>query len=112
MSLVLLSLLVFTEVWEFYLFATVFSFAYAGLSAMQPLIAAELFGLRSLGVIVGILVAGWTFGGAIGPVVSGGIFDITGSYQLAFIICVAFSIGGLVLVLLLPSARIAVDKPA
>ena len=109
MSVVLLSLSAVTEVWMFYLFAAAFGFAYAGLSVIQPLIAAELFGLRSIGVIVGILVASWTFGGVIGPVVSGGIFDITGNYQLAFIICVAFSAVGLVLTLLLPSADSTAD---
>ncbi len=37
------------------------------------------------------------FGGAIGPFLAGYIFDVTGSYQLAFFVSAALSIVGLML---------------
>ncbi len=89
------------EVWMFYLFAVVFGFGYGGLAALMSLVPAELFGLRSLGVIVGVTMFSFTVGGAIGPVLAGSIFDITGSYQLAFLISASVSIIGLILSLLL-----------
>jgi nitrate/nitrite transporter NarK len=44
-------------------------------------------------------------GGAIGPVVAGGIFDVTSSYQLAFLILLVVSVTGFVLSALLRPIR-------
>jgi MFS family permease len=72
--------------WMFYLFAIAFGFSYGGLGAIPAPLMAGLFGLRSLGTLLGI--AGFTIqiGGAIGSVLAGAIFDITGSYYIAFLI--------------------------
>ncbi len=75
------------ELWMLYLFGIVFGFAYGGTMTLQPLLAAELFGLSSLGVILGGVTFVYTIGGAAGPVLAGYIFDVTGSYSLAFLIC-------------------------
>ena len=64
---------------------------------MIPLLVAELFGLSSLGVILGIVIFVITIGEAIGPVMAGHIFDITGSYQLGFLIFAAVSIVAIIL---------------
>ncbi|MBA7702773.1 L-lactate transporter [subsurface metagenome] len=48
------------EVWMFYLFAVVFGFGYGGLAALESLVPAELFGLRSLGVIMGVAMFSFT----------------------------------------------------
>ncbi len=45
------------------------------------------FGLVSYGVIFGILNMLFGIGGAIGPVVGGYIFDTSGSYNFAFVLC-------------------------
>ena len=42
-----------------------------------------------------------TIGGAIGPLLAGRIFDMKGSYQLAFLVCAILSITGLILISLL-----------
>jgi len=44
---------------------------------------------------------GFTFGAAIGPFIAGHIFDVTSSYQLAFIVSGALSVVGLILTVLL-----------
>jgi MFS family permease len=89
------------HLWMFYLFAVIFGFSYGGLIAAFPPIAAELFGLTSHGVIMGIVTFGGSVGGAIGTVSVGKIFDITGSYQLGFLVCTCMSILGVVLASLL-----------
>jgi len=93
----LLWVIVAKEVWMFYLFAIIFGFGYGGVAALMSPVPAELFGLRSLGVIVGVAMFSFTVGGAIGPVLAGSIFDITGSYQLTFLICAGVSVTGLIL---------------
>ena len=101
MSAALLWLLVAKEPWMFYLFAIAFGFAYGGWATLLSLIPAELFGLGSLGVILGAVHFSVATGEALGPTLAGGIFDITGSYQPAFTICAALSMIAIVLALFL-----------
>ncbi len=89
------------ELWSIILFAGVFGFAYGGLVSAQSPIIADLFGIRSHGVILGAIVSIITIGSAIGPVMAGAIFDSTSSYNWAFIFCLGFSLISLVLTLLL-----------
>jgi len=95
-SVALLWLLVAEEVWMLYLFATVFGFASGGMYALGSPMAAEFFGLRSHGVIFGVAIFGGAVGGAIGPTLAGHIFDISGSYQLAFLTCAILGVVGLI----------------
>ncbi len=97
-------LLVAKELWMLYLFAIIFGFGYGGFTASMSPIAAELFGLRFLGTIVGVVVFSFTIGGAVGSVLAGSIFDITGSYQRAFLTNAAVSVIGLILALLVRPA--------
>lgn len=85
------------ELWALYLFAVIFGLAYGGLAAMESPIVAELFGLSSHGVIMGVSSFGFTAGGAVGPVVAGRIFDVSDSYQIAFLICALVGISGIIL---------------
>ena len=89
------------KVWMFYLFAVLFGFGYGGLATLESPLVAELFGLRSLGVIIGTVMFSFTMGGAIGPVLAGSIFDTTSSYQIAFLICAGINAVGLIASLIL-----------
>jgi MFS family permease len=93
------------ELWMLFLFGFVFGFASHGLICVMPLIISELFGLGSLGALLGIVNTGGAIGEAIGPVLTGWIFDITMSYQLAFICCAVLSFMGIVLTILLRSTN-------
>jgi len=86
-----------TEIWKLYLFAAIFGFAYGGCGASEAPLVAELFGLRSHGLILGVINLGFTIGGSLGPLIAGYIFDITGSYQLAFLIGAIVGIVGFIL---------------
>ncbi|MFC2002545.1 MFS transporter [Chloroflexota bacterium] len=74
-----------TSVQLLYVIAIVFGLAYGGVVTQLPLIAGELFGLHSLGAIVGLEMLGTSFGGAIGPIIGGYVFDVTASYYFAFL---------------------------
>lgn len=89
------------ELWMLYLFALVYGFAHGGVFTLISPLIAELFGLSSHGVIFGIVIFSGTIGGAIGPLLAGRIFDVTDSYQLAFVISVVVSVIALILSLLL-----------
>jgi len=90
-----------TEVWMLYLFAVVFGFAQGGCATTESPLIAELFGLSSHGLIFGVIGIGFTLGAATGPLLTGYIFDVTGNYELAFLVCAAICIVGLVLTALL-----------
>ena len=97
----LLWMLVAKELWMLYLFACVYGFAHGGFFALISPSVAEFFGLSSHGVILGAVFCLTTIGGAIGPVLAGHIFDVTSSYQLAFLVFTVVCIVGFILTLLL-----------
>jgi MFS family permease len=101
LAIAVLWLLIAKEMWMLYLFAAIFGFGYGGMVASQSPIVADLFGMRSHGVILGLIVSTITFGSAIGPVMAGAIYDASSSYTAAFIVCVVFAVMGIILSLLL-----------
>jgi MFS family permease len=88
-----------------YLCAAVFGLGYGGFSAIQSPLVADFFGLRELGVIFSFLILAQNVGGAAGSLAGGTIFDISGSYQWAFLICAILGLASLVLSMLLKTAR-------
>ena len=53
--------------------------------AQLSAIPADVFAGPHLGTILGVVQAGGGLGGAIGPFLGGWLFDVTGSYGLAFL---------------------------
>ncbi len=94
-------LLAANEVWELYLFAAIFGLAYGGVQVLFSPLVAELFGLKSHGVILGAASFGGSIGATLGPLFAGYMFDVTGSYSLTFIVCIVLSVVAVVLTLLL-----------
>jgi MFS family permease len=92
------------ELWTFYPFTIVFGIAYGGFLALLSPIAAEIFGLRSAGVLLGFLHFGMAIGEAIGPVVTGKVFDVAGNYYMAFLIGGIITAIGIILVLMVQPA--------
>jgi len=104
-TLALLWLLFAKETWMLYIFAIIFGIAYGGGVPLQTIIGAELFGPSSLGMILAVLMFCGTIGGALGAPLAGSIFDITGSYSLAFLICVIICALAVILSLILLKAK-------
>jgi len=101
MTVAFLWLLPAREMWMLYLFAGIFGLAYGGMQVLFSPMVAELFGLGSHGVILATAAFAGTIGGAVGPILAGYIFDVTGSYNLAFLISAIVAAVGFVLTLLL-----------
>jgi MFS family permease len=78
------------------IFVPLFGLGYGGLIVLWPLVVSHDFGLRSFGAIAGVLgTVLLCFGGGLGPVIGGAIYDSTGSYQWVFILSVvALLVGG------------------
>ncbi len=74
------------ELWALYLFAIVFGVGDGGFYSPSTAMVGDIFGLRNIGVIMGVLAAAWGIGAAIGPAMGGFIFDVSRSYQVAFVI--------------------------
>ena len=89
-----------------YLIAGLFGFGYGGCTAAQPPLAASLFGLRSHGLLFGAFGVSVTIGAALGPLLTGYVFDVTASYQLAFLLCAFISLSGMILASLLKRAEV------
>jgi len=100
-TLGLIWLLFAEEIWMFYLYAIVQGLSFASVVTLLPVLTAELFGLKSLGVMIGALTVVGIIGEALGPVLTGTIFDITGSYWLAFLTCVGIIAAAVILSLVL-----------
>ncbi len=97
-------LLVARELWMFYPFAVVFGISYGGFLALLSPVAAEIFGLKAAGVLLGFLHFGMTIGETAGPVVAGGIYDVTGGYYPAFLIGGIIAAIGVILTLMVRPA--------
>ena len=83
------------NLWMLLLFAVVHGFAHGGFFALIAPILADYFGTRDQGVILGIVIFISNVGSAIGPVLAGYIFDVTGSYQVMFMALTGLSMAGL-----------------
>ncbi len=70
----------------FYLFAALFGFAYGGNLVMVPRLTATIFGVKSMGAIFGGLSVADGIGFALGPLLAGYLFDLSGTYDDAFLI--------------------------
>ena len=68
-----------------YLAALVFGIGYGGAAVVFAKIVAEVYGLASLGAIMGLLGLGWYLGAALGAPLAGWVFDLRHSYSLAFL---------------------------
>jgi MFS family permease len=74
------------DLWMLYLFAIVFGFAYSGLTTAISALIGDVFGIRNIGSIIGMLEIGFGIGAATGPFIAGVIYDASGSYFVAFLV--------------------------
>jgi OFA family oxalate/formate antiporter-like MFS transporter len=100
LGLAFLGLTFSRTVWMLYIFA-VFYGCFSGIGILVTAFMAERFGLKALGMITGAVVSANSLGGAIGPTLAGSIFDFTGSYHVAFLVCGIMGVAACVLIWLL-----------
>jgi MFS family permease len=80
----LLWLLTMSSIWSLFVFGVVFGFFYGGHAPQLPALVGETLGFENLGALLGTANMFWGLGSAIGPFMTGYLFDITGSYTAGF----------------------------
>jgi len=68
-----------------YVISALFGLFQGGIVPMYAIIVREYFSPREAGIRLGIVLMATLFGMALGGWMSGAIFDLTGSYQAAFL---------------------------
>jgi len=104
MSAALSWLVAAKNTWMLYFFAPIFGFGWGSSVVASPL-TAGIFGLSAHGAIMGLANIGYNTGGALGPFVSGHIFDITGTYRQTFLINAFVGVLGLLLIVFLTRSK-------
>ncbi len=105
-------LLYFTHVpGVIYLFAFLFGVALGGDYMIIPLMAAELFGVKVLGRIMGLVLTFDGFGDALSPMLVSWIRDKSGSYANGFAVLILLAIIGTIAILLIPEKKKTGDEP-
>lgn len=84
------------------IFALVFGLFYGGFVALVPAFTADLFGLRAMSAVLGVLYTSVAFGTLLGPTLAGWVFDTTGSYTWPILICTAGCVVSALMVWKLP----------
>ncbi|HAT34510.1 MAG TPA: MFS transporter, partial [Rhodospirillaceae bacterium] len=99
MALGTMAMLQVTNAWTAYLSAIIFGAGIGGLLTLLPVAWANGFGRKNLGSIRGITLPLQTLAQAAGPLISGVLFDITGSYDASLTLFCSFGIAAAILAL-------------
>ena len=84
------------QTWLLWIHAGFFGLTWGARGPMITAKTADLFQGRHLGAILGVISIGTGIGAAVGAWASGLIFDLSGSYRLAFILSIASYLAGCV----------------
>jgi MFS family permease len=95
-----------------YVFATVFGLGLGGEYLIIPLMAAELFGVRVLGRVMGIVLTADGVAEATAPMLVGYLHDRTGSYDIGFVTLVCAALVGAAAIAFLPRRGLANAAPS
>jgi MFS family permease len=104
-SLAILLLYSTTTPTAIYVFAVLFGIGLGGDYMIIPLMAAELFGVKVMGRVMGLVLTMDGLAEAFGPIMAGALRDKTGSYTTSFTALIVLSVLGCLAVVLLPKRR-------
>jgi MFS family permease len=79
-------LILTSSLWAFYVVAALLGFCFSASTPVRQAMAPPLFGLRSIGAVLGLAYLAWSMGAVAGPFLAGLIYDLTQSYDLAFVL--------------------------
>ena len=88
-----------------YIFAIIFGIGLGGDYMIIPLMAAEIFGVKVLGRVMGLILTVDGLGEAFGPILAGRLRDTTGSYTTGFTALIILSVIGTIAVAMLPRKK-------
>jgi MFS family permease len=113
-GLALFLYLFFDGVTSLYVLSALFGLFQGGIVAMYPVIVREYFPPQQAGARVGLVLMATLTGMALGAWMSGALFDLTGSYQAAFLNGLLWNLVNVLIMawlLLRPGRRYAFAKP-
>ena len=85
-----------------YVFAVVYGIGLGGDYMIIPLMAGDLFGIKALGRIMGIILVADGVAESSFPMMVGGMYDSTGNYTLSFIVLICIAVAGAIIISFLP----------
>ncbi len=85
-----------------YAFAAIFGLGLGGEYMIIPLMAAELFGVRVLGRLLGVILTADGVAEAAAPTLVGHLRDTSGSYRSGFILLILVALAGTAAIAMLP----------
>jgi len=94
------------------LFVVVMGISYGGVASLTPAVAIQLFGLESIGELLGFLLLSYGVAAAIGPPIAGVIVDRSGNYRDIIWFALIASLAGIVTSLLISRAQAAREAEA
>jgi len=75
--------------WGAYAYAVMLGVGYSATASLTPAMVSDRFRGARFGLILGMCLFGSALGSALGPWMAGRLFDVTGSYAIAFAIAAA-----------------------
>jgi MFS transporter, OFA family, oxalate/formate antiporter len=102
-SMLLFNAVASTGFWLLVPFIILCGFGYGGPIPLLAGIIREYFGRKRLGTILGFIMGITLIGSIVGPPMAGWIFDIFGSYRVAWLACAGITAAGLISILTIPS---------
>jgi sugar phosphate permease len=95
-----------------YAFAVIFGIGLGGEYMIIPLMAAELFGVRVLGRLMGVILTADGVAEATFPMLVGYLRDTTGSYRTGFVVLIALALAGTLAIAFLPRRGAQTPEPS
>jgi MFS family permease len=90
-----------------YLFAVIFGIGLGGDYMIIPLMAAELFGVKIMGRLMGVVLTADGVAEAVVPMLVGAIYEKTGkSYSMGFSLLILLAVVGAISILMLPKKQV------
>ena len=93
-----------------YAFAILFGLGLGGEYMIIPLMAAELFGVRVLGRLLGVILTADGVAEATSPMLVGYLRDRTGSYDVGFVVLIGIALAGTVAIAFLPRRAVPQEQ--
>lgn len=89
-----------------YIFAVIFGIGLGGDYMIIPLMAGDLFGIRALGRVMGIILVADGVAEATFPMLLGSMYDAAGSYRLGFTVLICVALTGAFIIYFLPKKEL------
>ncbi len=95
----------FTTFLPFSIGTALVAFTFGGMLTLFPSITADYFGVKNLGLNYGLVFTAWGAGGVFGPLLGGLVRDLTGTYNIGYIVSAILSLVGAILCLIMPAIK-------